>query len=44
MEMYIIALAIIMGGFGCLLFVSEIIYNILVFIANKFDERSKRNE
>ena len=43
MEMYIIAMMVIMGGFATLLFLSEIIYNILVFVVKKIDEREKAN-
>lgn len=43
MEMYIIVLAILMGGFGALLFVAEILYNILCFVVRKLEERERRN-
>lgn len=43
MEMYIIVLAILMGGFGIMLFVAEILYNILCYIIRKLDERNNAN-
>lgn len=44
MDMYFYMLVALMGGFAMLLFVSEIIYEVLVYIVKKIDERSKVNE
>lgn len=43
MEMYIIALMVIMGGFGIMLFVAEALYNIFNFVWRKLEERERRN-
>lgn len=43
MEIYIACFLAITGGFAALLFVSEIIYKILVFVVKKLDERDKAN-
>jgi hypothetical protein len=43
MEMYIIALMVIMGGFGTMLLVSEVLYELLKFIVHKLEERERRN-
>ena len=40
---YLAALMAMTGGFACLLWVSEMIYNILVYINEKSKKRSKRN-
>jgi hypothetical protein len=44
MGLYIAVLMAFTGGFAIMLCVSEMIYNLLVFVYNKLEERDNKNE